>query len=243
MEVTQFDRITFRRNLLKQKVYKKFKKNGCSSTGQISVFNKGGGVKRKKYFISSFNFYRGIVEDFDFDPNRNSFLLKIFDIDKRKHFYTILTNNLSLGSFVVSNFQAKIKLGNRCSVKNIPSGTLLNNVDFKTTTLNLKKQMFAKSAGCFCQLVQKSKTACLIKLPSGEYKKISSHNFATIGLVSNSDFKTLNSKKAGRSRWLNKRPKVRGVAMNPVDHPHGGGEGKSSGGRHLVSAWGRILKK
>jgi large subunit ribosomal protein L2 len=230
-------------NTLKQKVYSKFKKNGCSNTGQISVFNKGGGAKNKKYFVSSFNFYRGVAEDFEFDPNRNSFLLKIFDIDKRKHFYTLLTYNLRLGSFVVGNFQTKIKLGNRCSIKNIPSGTLLNNVDSKTTNLNLKKQLFAKSAGCFCQLIQKSKDSCLIKLPSGKYKKISSHSFATIGLICNSDFKTVNLKKAGRSRWLNKRPKVRGVAMNPVDHPHGGGEGKSSGGRHLVSAWGKTLKK
>jgi len=230
-------------NRIKQKVYKKFKKNGCSNTGQISVYNKGGGVKNKKYFVSSFNFYRGIAEDFEFDPNRNSFLLKIFDIDKRKHFYTLSTSNLLLGSFVVSNFQVKIKLGNRCSIKNIPTGALLNSVDFKTTTLNLKKKMFAKAAGCFCQLIQKSKDKCLIKLPSGKYKQISPHNFATIGLVSNSNFKAINLKKAGRSRWLNKRPKVRGVAMNPVDHPHGGGEGKSSGGRHLVSAWGKILKK
>jgi large subunit ribosomal protein L2 len=103
--------------------------------------------------------------------------------------------------------------------------------------------MFAKAAGCFCQLVQKSKDSCLIKLPSGKFRKVSPFSFATIGLVSNSDFKTISLKKAGRSRWLNKRPKVRGVAMNPVDHPHGGGEGKSSGGRHLVSAWGKRLKK
>lgn len=226
---------------LKQKVFKKKKNTGRSTTGQICVFNKRG--KNKNYFVNPYNFYRGIAENFEINSNKNSFLLKMFDIDKKKHFYTNLTYKLYLGSFIVSNIKVKIKLGNRCFLKNIPTGTLLNNVDYKKTNLSLRKQMIAKSAGCFCQLIQKSKNKCLIKLPSGKYKKISSFNFATIGVVSNSNFKTLILNKAGHSYWLNKRPRVRGVAMNPVDHPHGGGEGKSSGGRHLVSAWGKILKK
>lgn len=225
---------------LKQKNYKKTKNS--RNRGKILVFNRSASSNNFQ-LINSYNFYRGIVEQIDYDSYRNNFIARVFDIDKRKHFYNVLTYNLMPGCFIVSNFQVKINLGNRCLIKNIPTGTLLNNVEISKTVSNFNKRFFAKSAGCFCQLVQKSKTDCLIKLPSGRYKKVSSFNFATIGIISNIHYKRVRFGKAGRSRWLNQRSKVRGVAMNPVDHPHGGGEGRTSGGRHLVSPWGKIIKK
>jgi len=222
----------------KQKVYKRFKK-----TNQVNFFYQEVNKSKITHQVSSYNFYRGIVENFEYSSIKNNFLSKIYDIDRKKHFYLILIQNLTLGSFVVSNFKVKIKIGNRCSIKNVPTGILISNVELINTSLNFNKKLLARSAGCFCQLIQKSKNICLIKLPSNNYKKISSHNFATIGLLSNPNYKIKNIKKAGRSYWLDKSSKVRGVAKNPVDHPHGGGEGKTSGGRHSVSAWGKIIQK
>jgi large subunit ribosomal protein L2 len=211
---------------LKQKFFLNSKK--CHKKNPLSV---------------SYNFYRGVVEKFEHNPKKNTFLLKIFDFDKRQHFYTTSVSNLVIGSFVISNYQVKIKLGNRCSLKNIPTGTVVNSVEFGLTKLIFDKRLISRSAGSFCQLLQKTNDYCLLKLPSNRFKRVCVHNFATIGLVSNLGFKSVCLNKAGRSRWLSNRPRVRGVAKNPVDHPHGGGEGKSSGGRHPVSPWGKRLKK
>ena len=225
---------------LKQKNYKFFKKRGYNNTGKIVVFNKDS-TKKSRNIVNLYNYYRGVAEKVDYNSNKNSFLLRVYDLEKRKHFYTTLTQNLCVGSFIISNYQVKIKIGNRCFIKNIPTGILLNNIEFKGSILKFNKKNLAKSAGCFAQLVQKLKNFCLIKLPSGKYKRISPLSFATIGLVSNSDYNIKNLGKSGRSRWLNKRPNVRGVAMNPIDHPHGGGEGKTSGNK--FSPWGQNLKK
>merc|ERR1712146_736817 len=150
------------------------------------------------------------------------------------------------GAFLTSNYKVKLKIGNRCSLKSIPTGTIISNVEimgdkYKRQSF-LNKVAVAKAAGCFCVLVQKSSDSCLIKLPSGSYKKLGLDSFATVGISANAYHNLKILKKAGKSRWLNRRPKVRGVAKNPVDHPHGGGEGKSSGGRPSVLPWGRITK-
>lgn len=196
-------------------------------------------LKKTDYF----NFYRGIVENIGYKPKPNHFLAHIYDLDQKKYFYLPLTHNLLLGSFIVSNFKVKLNIGNRCVIKHLPIGTLINNVEFNSNKFSYNTKFLAKSAGCFCQMIQKSNKFCLIKLPSGVFKKIFSNNFATIGINSNLNLKMVSLGKAGRSRWLNKRPIVRGVAMNPIDHPHGGGESKTSGGRHPVSAWARLIKK
>jgi large subunit ribosomal protein L2 len=184
-----------------------------------------------------------VIENIVYKTKGNHFLAHIYDLDQKVYFYTALTHNLLLGSFIVGNFKVKLNIGNRCLVKHLPIGTLMNNVEFNPSKFSYNKQFLARSAGCFCQMIQKSNKFCLIKLPSGIFKKIESNNFATIGINSNLNLKMIDYGKAGRSKWLKKRPHVRGVAMNPVDHPHGGGESKTSGGRHPVSAWARRIKK
>ena len=145
---------------------------------------------------------------------------------------------MKLQSSIVSGSNADIKVGNCLPLKNIPTGTLIHNVEMKP----LKGGQIARSAGASVQLVGKDKDYAMLKLVSGEQRLVSLNCRATIGVVSNPDHQNCNSGKAGRSRWLGKRPHVRGVVMNPVDHPHGGGEGRTSGGRHPVSPWGKPTK-
>jgi len=229
---------------LKQKVFKIPNIQGRNNMKKIVVFNKGH-KKKKLKCVSPLKLYRGVLEQFEYDPIKNSLLARVYDIDRKKHFYSKAVVGSQLGSSIKSNFNIQIKIGNRCCIQNIPTGSLLNNVEktfCKKDGFFLNKVFYAKSAGTYCQLIQKNENFCLIRLPSGSLQKIPPLSFAGIGINSNQFFCFKNIGKAGRSRWLNRRPKVRGVAMNPVDHPHGGGEGKSSGGRPSVSAWGRIIK-
>lgn len=225
-------------NVLKYRIFKSFLNIRYYSYKNVILKKR---LKKKLIVFDSFNFYRGIVEKIKYNPTKNLFLTRVYDIDKKKHFYNLLTHNLAVGSFIFSNFQVKIFIGNRCCIKNIPTGILINSVEIRKTWLCLNKNVIAKTAGCFCQLIQKSEDKSIIKLPSGKYKKISSYNFATIGIISNLYFKYIVLGKAGRSRWLKKKPIVRGVAMNPIDHPHGGGEGKTSGNSR--TPWGKKMKK
>lgn len=220
----------------------KGKKNssGRNNSGKITAFNRGGGHKRKYRIIEfkrDFN-SEGIVSSIEYDPNRSANIASIFDFATKTYFYIIAPNNLSIGNIVKSGINAQVNLGHSLPVSKIPVGSFIHCVSLKTN----QKARFSRSAGSYSKLIEKTHQYSRILLSSGQYKYISSNCVATLGIVSNG-FKILAKLgKAGRSRWLNKRPKVRGVAMNPIDHPHGGGEGKTSGGRPSVTPWGKPTK-
>lgn len=211
------------------------KKNaaGRNNSGKITVHHKGKGHK-KKYRQIDFvrnNDSVGIVTSIEYDPYRTAFIASIYDFLSHKHFYIIAPKTLNIGDIIKSGFNAESKIGHSLALMKIPVGSFVHNISLKEN----KKAQLVRSAGTNAQLIEKTSKYCRIVLSSGTHKFISPTCQATIGSVSNefSFFKRIN--KAGRNRWLNKRPTVRGVAMNPIDHPHGGGEGKSSGGRSSVT--------
>jgi large subunit ribosomal protein L2 len=197
-------------------------------------------VQKKRYRVVDFkrneNLY-AVVERIEYDPNRsaNIALLRYTD-DKLS--YIIAPEKLEIGSRVISSSSADIEIGNCLPLKNIPVGSLINSIELKPR----KGAQLARSAGSFATIVNKDFGKVSLKLRSGEVRIVESECKATIGIVSNADNKNIKLGKAGRKRWLGFRPKVRGVAKNPVDHPHGGGEGKTSGGRHPVTPWGKPTK-
>jgi len=223
------------------KTYLKGFKNssGRNNTGKITVRHKGGGHKRKYRKI---DFYRNsdstaIVTSIEYDPNRTAHIASIYDYLSDKYSYIIAPENLKIGDVVKSGSNAEPKLGHSLPISKIPVGSLLYNISPKTN----KPAQISRSAGTFSFLVEKNTKHGRIKLPSNEQRFLSVQCFASIGTVSNELHFLTTIGKAGRSRWLNKRPTVRGVAMNPVDHPHGGGEGKKSG--NSLTPWGKSNNK
>jgi large subunit ribosomal protein L2 len=216
------------------------KNGGRNNNGRITCRHKGGGHKRT-YRIIDFKRAKlnmeAVVERIEYDPNRTSFIALIKYEDGTLS-YIIAPQKLSIGDKVISSETADIKPGNALPLKNIPVGTIIHNIEMKFG----KGGQLARSAGGYAQLVGKDSGYALLKLRSGEVRSVRVECIATIGSVSNPDHQNINIGKAGRSRWLGIRPTVRGVAMNPIDHPHGGGEGKTSGGRHPVSPWGKPTK-
>lgn len=210
-------------------------KGGRNAHGHITVRHKGGG-HRKHYRIIDFRRdKRGIegrVEYVEYDPNRTSFIARVLYKDGERR-YILAPEGLKKGSAVIADARVDVKPGNAMPLSNIPFGTNIHNVELKPG----KGGQLARSAGSYVQLVGRVDGYAQIKLPSGELRRVQEECFATIGQVSNSDHFNVKLGKAGRKRWMGIRPTVRGVAMNPVDHPHGGGEGKTSGGRHPVSPW------
>lgn len=212
------------------------KKGGRNNTGRITTRHKGGGHKRHYRLIDFKRTKDGIpavIERLEFDPNRSAHiaLLKYADGERR---YMIAPKGLKAGDTVVSGPDADIKAGNCLPIQNIPVGTTIHCVEMKPG----KGAQLARSAGASVQLVAKEGIYATLRLRSGEMRKVLSANRATIGEVGNSENNLRSLGKAGASRWRGRRPTVRGVAMNPVDHPHGGGEGRTSGGRHPVTPWG-----
>lgn len=234
-----------RSNLWKGKPYKsltvgKKSSSGRNNQGNITIWNRGGGhkklyrvidFKRNKYDISA------EVKRIEYDPNRSSFIALIRYEDGH-YSYIVAPNKINVGDKVISSEKADIKFGNAMQLRNIPVGTTIHNIEIKIG----KGGQIARSAGSYGQLVGRDGIYSVVKLSSGEVRLIRGECFATIGSVSNSDHKNRKYSKAGRSRWMGKRPNVRGVAMNPIDHPHGGGEGRTSGGRHPVTPWGKGTK-
>lgn len=216
------------------------KTGGRNNKGRITSKHIGGGHK-KKYRIIDFKRNKKNINAevlrFEYDPNRTAFVALIKYEDNSLS-YIIAPQRLSVGDTIVASDKADIKVGNALPLKNIPVGTIIHNVENKPG----KGGQYARSAGSYVQLSGKDSGWAQIKLRSGEYKLVSLSCMATIGAVSNTDHQNINDGKAGRSRWKGKRPTVRGVAMNPVDHPHGGGEGKTSGGRHPVNKNGLKTK-
>jgi len=216
------------------------KNGGRNNTGRITARRIGGGHKRRYRTI---DFKRnkfdvvGTIERLEYDPNRTAFIALVSYEDGEKA-YIIAPQRLAEGDTVVSGKNVDIKPGNALPLANIPVGTIVHNVEMKVG----KGGQIARSAGGYVQIVGKDQGYAQIRLMSGELRMVRSECMATIGAVSNPDQKNIKLGKAGRKRWLGKRPSVRGVAMNPVDHPHGGGEGRTSGGRHPVSPWGKPTK-
>ena len=212
-------------------------KGGRNNQGRITVRHQGGGVKR---LYRKVDFKRNrwdipaVVERLEYDPNRTAFIALIKYQDGEMA-YIIAPQRLEVGDTVVTSATADIKPGNTLPLKSIPVGTIIHNIELKPQ----KGAQMVRSAGTYAQLVGRDSGYAQIKLASGELRMVLDNCLATIGAVSNPDKMNEVSSKAGRNRHLGKRPTVRGVVMNPVDHPHGGGEGKSSGGRHPVTPWGK----
>jgi large subunit ribosomal protein L2 len=212
------------------------KKAGRNVYGRLTTRHRGGGHKRR-YRVIDFKRRKDAVPArvaaIEYDPNRSARIALLHYADGAKA-YIIAPAGLRVGALVESGPGADIKPGNSLPLENIPTGTLVHNVELKPG----KGGQLARSAGAGIQLVAKDDPYAVLRLPSGELRRVLLSCRATVGQVGNSDHSNITIGKAGRSRWLGKRPAVRGSAMNPVDHPHGGGEGKSKGGRHPVTPWG-----
>ena len=216
------------------------KSGGRNNKGRVTARRRGGGHKRLYRMIDfKRNHYEipAKVERIEYDPNRSAFIALLLYNDGKKS-YILAPQRLAVGDTVVSSAKADIKPGNALPLADIPIGTIIHNVELKPG----KGGQIARSAGTYVQLVGRDQSYSILRLNSGEQRMTRSECMATIGAVSNPDNKNIKLAKAGRSRWLGRRPSVRGVAMNPIDHPHGGGEGKTSGGRHPVTPWGKPTK-
>ena len=212
------------------------RKGGRNNKGRITTRHQGGGHKRRYRVIDFKRTKDGIpakVAAIEYDPNRSARIALLHYADGEKR-YILAPARLRVGDRVESGPAADIKPGNSLPLANIPTGTMVHNVELKPG----KGGQLARSAGSSVQLVAKEGAHATLRLPSGEMRRVPLTCRATIGQVGNVDHENVSGGKAGRSRWLGKRPTVRGSAMNPVDHPHGGGEGKSKGGRHPVTPWG-----
>jgi len=241
MSVSTFEEITKKRPERKLTTALR-KTGGRNNHGRITSRHRGGGhqrryriidFKRNKYDISA------VIASIEYDPNRSPriALLEYEDGEKR---YIIAPDGLKMGDKVIStqHNQIPFKTGNAMPLGSIPEGLLVHNIELKPG----KGAQMARSAGAYARIMANEAGMITLKLPSGEMRMVSEQCIATIGMVGNKSHESIVIGKAGRSRWLGRRPKVRGVVMNPVDHPHGGGEGRTSGGRHPVSPWGMPTK-
>jgi large subunit ribosomal protein L2 len=212
------------------------KKGGRNNSGRITTRHQGGGHKRRYRQIDFKRTKDGVpakVAAIEYDPNRSARIALLHYVDGAKS-YILAPARLRVGQMVESGPGADIRPGNALPLANIPTGTLVHNVELKPG----RGGQMARSAGSGVQLVAKEGAYATLRLPSGEMRRVLAACRATVGQVGNVDHENVSSGKAGRSRWLGRRPATRGSAMNPVDHPHGGGEGKSKGGRHPVTPWG-----
>lgn len=216
------------------------KSGGRNNTGRVTMRWIGGGHKRRYRLIDFRRDKRGIpgrIESIEYDPNRSAFIALVAYRDGEKR-YILAPEGLRVGALVLAGPEAEIDSGNHLPLSGIPIGTGIHNIEMYPG----KGGQLVRSAGSVAQLVAKEAGEGLIRLPSGEVRKTSLNCWASIGQVSNGDHENVVIGKAGRSRWLGRLPSVRGVAMNPVDHPHGGGEGRSKGGNHPSSPWGTPAK-
>jgi len=213
---------------------------GRNNNGRITVRRRGGGHKRR-YRIVDFKRNKrdvpAVVERLEYDPNRTAFIALIKYQDGELS-YILAPQRLSVGDTVVSGRRADVKPGNAMPLESMPVGTIVHNIELKPG----RGGQIARSAGTYAQYVGRDAGFAILRLNSGEQRLVHQNCFATVGAVSNPDHGNISISKAGRNRWLGRRPSVRGVAMNPVDHPHGGGEGRTSGGRHPVTPWGKPTK-
>jgi large subunit ribosomal protein L2 len=216
------------------------KSGGRNNQGRMTMRRRGGGHKRK-YRIIDFRRNKldvpGKVGSIEYDPNRSAFIALIIYKDGEKR-YILAPKGLIVGAEVIAGPNAPVQIGNALPLSKMPIGTIIHNVELSPG----KGGQLARSAGVEIQLAGCDERRAQLKLPSGEVREVPADCMATIGQVGNQDHSNVVIGKAGRGRWMGRRPKVRGVVMNPVDHPHGGGEGKTSGGRHPVTPWGKPTK-
>lgn len=215
-------------------------KAGRNNHGRITMRRRGGGHKRTYRMI---DFKRrkfdvpAVVERLEYDPNRTAFIA-LLNYEDGEQAYILAPQRLSVGDKVIAGQQVDVKPGNAMPLSSMPIGTIVHNIELRQG----KGGQIARSAGCYAQLAGRDAGYAILKLNSGETRMVRSECMATVGAVSNPDNSNINIGKAGRNRWRGKRPSVRGVAMNPIDHPHGGGEGRTSGGRCPVTPWGKGTK-
>ena len=216
------------------------KSGGRNNTGRVSIWHRGGGhkrtyrkvdFKRKKLGVSA------TVERLEYDPNRTAFIALI-KYDDGELSYILAPQRLAPGDKVIADEKVDVKPGNALPLASMPIGTIVHNVEMKQG----KGGQIARAAGAYVQLVGRDSGYAILRLNSGETRMVPATCMATVGAVSNPDNANVSLSKAGRSRWKGRKPVVRGVAMNPIDHPHGGGEGRTSGGRHPVTPWGKSTK-
>jgi large subunit ribosomal protein L2 len=216
------------------------KTGGRNNHGRVSMWHRGGGHKRAYRIV---DFKRGklgvpaTVERLEYDPNRTAFIALI-KYDDGELSYILAPQRLAPGDIVIADEKADVKPGNAMKLANIPIGTIVHNVEMKQG----KGGQIARAAGTYVQLVGRDAGYAILRLNSGETRMVPAECMATVGAVSNPDNANVSLGKAGRVRWKGRKPVVRGVAMNPIDHPHGGGEGRTSGGRHPVTPWGKSTK-
>lgn len=218
----------------------KREKGGRNNRGRVTMRRRGGGHKqmyRRIDFRRDKDGVPGKIDAIEYDPNRTARIALVVYADGDKR-YILAPNGLEVGQTIVSGPAAEFQVGNCLPLGRIPVGTMVHNVELTPG----KGGQMARSAGNACQLLAKEGRFATLRLPSGEMRRTFIECRATIGQVGNDEHQNIQLGKAGRSRWLGRRPKVRGVAMNPVDHPHGGGEGRTSGGRHPVTPWGISTK-
>jgi large subunit ribosomal protein L2 len=218
----------------------KKRSGGRNNHGRITAYHRGGGHKRR-YRIIDFKRRKfdveATVERLEYDPNRTAFIALVRYADGERA-YILAPQRLGPGDKVIAGERVDVQPGNAMPLRNVPVGTIVHNVEMKPG----HGGQIARSAGTYVQLIAKDSGYAQLRLGSGEVRMVPEQCMATVGAVSNPDQQNVNFGKAGRKRWLGRRPVVRGVAMNPVDHPHGGGEGRTSGGRHPVTPWGKPTK-
>ncbi len=215
-------------------------KAGRGNSGRISTRHRGGGVKRRYRIVDFRRDKAGIparVAEIAYDPNRSANLALLNYVDGEKR-YILAPTGLKVGDLVLSGIEAEPTVGNALPLEKIPLGLTVHNIEL----IPGKGGQLARSAGNSCQLMSREDGYATLRLPSGEVRRVNAKSLATIGQVGNADWNSVKLGKAGRKRWMGIRPTVRGVAMNPVDHPMGGGEGRTSGGGHPVSPWGKLSK-
>ncbi len=216
------------------------KTGGRNAYGRITSRRRGGGAKRLYRIIDFKRAHKdipGIAKAFEYDPNRNVPIALIYYKNGAKG-YILKPDGLKVGDTVLASENAEAQVGNCVPLKNIPLGFFVHNVELYPG----RGGKIARSAGCAVQLVARESGNAVLKMPSGELRTVGVDNWATIGTLSNADYRNMMLGKAGRSRHLGRRPSVRGMAMNPVDHPHGGGEGRSKSGSHPMTPWGKSCK-
>ncbi len=241
MSVSTFEELTTDKPF--RKLTRPLKKTGGrNNLGRITSRRRGGGHKRR-YRVIDFKRdkfdIKGEILTIEYDPNRSSRIALVGYEDNEKR-YIIAPDGIRKGNQIVSSKDSVVpfKVGNAMPLYRIPEGMLVHNIELKIG----KGGQISRSAGSYARIMAKENGNVTLRLPSGEVRMVNENCFATVGVVGNKSHENITIGKAGRSRWLGRRPKVRGVAMNPVDHPHGGGEGRTSGGRHPVSPWGTPAK-